>query len=115
MEAASGRVRSYLTALDNGRTAADEQEFLYRVLAAACVCFNELLLVHPYLDGNGHMARAIVWLFVGRYGYIPDGWPVDPRPETLLYMRGIDHFRRNIPETLIHTIAKTLKKVRSVT
>lgn len=55
-------------------------EKLHFIVVVACRLLERFLAVHPYANGNGHMGRFIVWLVLGRYGYWPDDWPVEPRP-----------------------------------
>jgi fido (protein-threonine AMPylation protein) len=57
-----------------------EEQKLLALVAFASSVFVAFLTIHPYVNGNGHMARAIVWCLLGRYGYWPKDWPVDPRP-----------------------------------
>src|SRR5438128_2631504 len=48
--------------------------------AVRCVCalFALVQLVHPYVDGNGHAGRFILWATLGRYGYWLQGLPIEP-------------------------------------
>jgi fido (protein-threonine AMPylation protein) len=50
------------------------------VVAAAAWFFVEYLRVHPYANGNGHLARFIISALMGNYGRWPVRWTVDPRP-----------------------------------
>jgi fido (protein-threonine AMPylation protein) len=54
-------------------------QFTYAI-RLACHLFELLLRIHPYANGNGHMARLAVWAVLGRYGRWPEQWPVEPRP-----------------------------------
>lgn len=47
------------------------------ILSAFLVNF---LTIHPYANGNGHMARLLVWVLLGRFGYWPVDWPLDSSP-----------------------------------
>src|SRR5580658_9409020 len=79
MEALIYRVRSGLAKID---TLTDSlAQFTYSI-RLACNVFELLLLIHPYGNGNGHMARFAVWAILGRYGHWPESWPVEPRPPT---------------------------------
>jgi Fic family protein len=46
----------------------------------ACRVFETFLRVHPFANGNGHAARFLIWAILGRYGYWPTNWPIEPRP-----------------------------------
>lgn len=78
-------VRAGLAALDEQHQKPASQVSpemnLYMTVALACAVFERFLLVHPFADGNGHAARFVVWAVLGRYGYWPDGWPIDPQPD----------------------------------
>lgn len=50
------------------------------VVAVACEVFDVFLAIHPYANGNGHIARLIVWALLGRHGYWPHGFTIEPRP-----------------------------------
>ena len=38
------------------------------------------LTIHPYANGNGHMARLLVMAMLGRFGILPKTWTIDDRP-----------------------------------
>lgn len=57
--------------------AAAALELLVKILAEALAAF---LLIHPYANGNGHMARLMVWILALSHGQTPYTWPVDERP-----------------------------------
>jgi fido (protein-threonine AMPylation protein) len=59
-----------------------------------------VLGVHPYANGNGHAARFIVWAILGRYGYWPYRWPIEPRPPDPPYSELIYDYRSGNPEPL---------------
>ena len=40
----------------------------------------EFLRVHPYANGNGHMARFIIFALLANYGIWPKKWPLDESP-----------------------------------
>jgi len=54
-----------------------EQKLAYAVIFA-CSIFVTFLQIHPYANGNGHAARLVVWAILGRYGYWPKSWPIEP-------------------------------------
>jgi hypothetical protein len=59
-----------------------------------------VLGVHPYANGNGHAARFIVWAMLGRYGYWPRRWTVEPRPLDPPYSQLIANYRSGDPGPL---------------
>ena len=77
-------VQQGLAALDAGDALPEAQlpktdRVLYAV-AFACRVLERLLQIHPYANGNGHAARFVVWAILGRYGYWPYRWTIEPRP-----------------------------------
>lgn len=70
---------------------------LLNTVAFACGVFEELLRIHPYMNGNGHAARFVVWVILGRYGYFPEAFPIDPRPDYPLYTQAIVEYRNGNP------------------
>lgn len=55
-------------------------ERLKRVVAASSRFFELLLRIHPYANGNGHIARMFLVGLLRRYGYRIKGFPVFERP-----------------------------------
>lgn len=108
----AGLIRGGISALDLARQVPDgqlprEQKVLY-VVIFACRIFELFLRVHPYADGNGHAARFIVWAILGRYGYWPKRWPLDPRPPDPPYSELIRQYRSGNRERLEAYILSTL-------
>jgi fido (protein-threonine AMPylation protein) len=79
MEEIRTQVWQGLLALDADSSLSQKDRLQYMV-ALACSTFVNFLTVHPYVNGNGHAGRLIVWCILGRYGYLPKNWPVEPRP-----------------------------------
>lgn len=74
----------------------------------ACRAFVAFLTVHPYANGNGHMGRFLVWMILGRYGYWPRHWPVDPRPPDPPYTEMITRYRNGENEPLERYVLQQL-------
>lgn len=79
----AGRIRSGLDALDQlhapGSAALPVQKLMSAV-AFVSNAFVHFLEIHPYANGNGHAARLLTVVVLGRYGYWPSGFTVEPRP-----------------------------------
>jgi fido (protein-threonine AMPylation protein) len=50
------------------------------IVGVACQVFDLFLQIHPFANGNGHASRFIMWAILGRYGFWPVRWSVEPRP-----------------------------------
>lgn len=70
------------------------------VVRWACAAFTSYLTVHPYVDGNGHTARALLWVLLHRFGYVPNLFTIDPRPSVPDYAQAIYKHRRGDREDL---------------
>ena len=55
---------------------------LFEAVQFACFLFDLILRIHPFADGNGHVARTAVWAVLGHQNIWLDRhkWPVEPRP-----------------------------------
>ena len=60
----------------------------------SCRIFVEFLQIHPYANGNGHMARFIIWTILGKFNLWPKSWPIDPRPPHPEYIKFITEYRK---------------------
>ncbi len=75
------------------------EKLLYAVIFASKV-FEFFLRIHPYVNGNGHAARFLVWAILGRYGYWPRRWTIDPKPADPPYTPLIREYRDGNKEPL---------------
>lgn len=71
-----------------------EETKLYFAVRTAASLFQEFLTIHPYANGNGHVARFLVWLLLGRYGYWPETWTIEPQPAMPGYSFALYSHRR---------------------
>ena len=85
-----------------------QESKLYFAVVVAARAFQEFLTIHPYANGNGHMARFLVWLLLGRYGYWPRSWTIDPQPNVAGYSGAIFQHRRHQPRPLEQLILEAL-------
>jgi hypothetical protein len=63
--------------------------------------FNTLLLIHPYANGNGHMARFMAVAVFLRYGLRPRRWPINARPADPPYSELIRRYQHGDTEGFI--------------
>lgn len=77
------RIRRGLDALDafHARNDISDRNKILASVQLACGVFDSFLAIHPYANGNGHIARLIVWALLGRHGYWPHRWTIEPRPD----------------------------------
>jgi hypothetical protein len=71
----------------------NSQKVLY-IVTLACRIFVNFLSIHPYANGNGHMARFSLVAILARYGLGLTNWAVDPRPPDPPYSELIYKHRR---------------------
>ena len=87
-------------------SASDKLVSYVRFVAALFVYFLE---VHPYANGNGHTARTIVLLLLGRINIYPrQAWTIEPRPADPPYTNLISRYRSGDQDPLVRFIIKAL-------
>lgn len=53
---------------------------LSRLVSLAASALVRFFSIHPYMNGNGHMGRLIVWILLARYGRLPTRWTLHKSP-----------------------------------
>jgi hypothetical protein len=74
-------------------TVMSDAEKLVRCAQLLAALFVYFLEIHPYVNGNGHMARLLVIAGFKRQGYYAARWPLHPRPQDPPYSRLIANYR----------------------
>jgi Fic/DOC family len=69
--------------------------YVLKVIQVVAYFFVTFLTIHPYANGNGHMARLLVVLLLSRYGIHAPKFSVHPRPQDPPYSDAIYRYRRN--------------------
>jgi hypothetical protein len=96
MQELSRIIRETLTTLDARHATAGQvlsAQSIQYIVAVACRIFDFFLRIHPYVNGNGHIARFLIWAILGRYNCWPTKWPVEPRPNDPSYTQRILAYR----------------------
>lgn len=52
---------------------------LLKFVSVLADVLEQFLTIHPYMDGNGHCARLLVWVMMARAGYTPTNWSIDAK------------------------------------
>lgn len=89
-------------------TAVAPHERLVAAVALACQVFELVLRIHPYVNGNGHVARFVLLAILGRYGYWPRALTIDPRPGHPGYLAMIIAYRDGDPRPLEEFILRSI-------
>jgi fido (protein-threonine AMPylation protein) len=83
---------------------ADQPDKLYRIVQLAAALFVYFLQIHPFVNGNGHMARFFLVAFLSRYGVFLSKFPLHPRPPDPPYSECIARYRRGDRRPLEHFV-----------
>lgn len=90
-------VAQLISELDGLQTTIEERAFDEEVLKVAAYMHCEIIRIHPFVNGNGRIARTCINYFAARYGYFPV--PLErPKGEyieanrTWLQQKRIEHF-----------------------
>jgi hypothetical protein len=81
---------------------------ILNAVIVACRIQEMVFRIHPYKNGNGHMARFVIWSVCGRYGYWPKRWIVEPRPPDPPYTQLIVEYRNGNPEPLEQFVLQSI-------
>ena len=84
------------------------QRKLHYLVVFVSRMFVQFLTIHPYVNGNGHIARLMVWAVLGRFGYWPNRWQIEPRTEDPEYITTIRAYRSGQPQRLEHYILRCI-------
>jgi fido (protein-threonine AMPylation protein) len=112
------RMKELAAEIDHAVTQADRMfvssafgahEKLLHVVGLACQVFDLFLQVHPYANGNGHAARFITWAILGRYGFWPVRWTIEPRPADPPYTPLLRQHRAGDRQPLVEFVLNCIK------
>lgn len=87
----------------------DEPSKLLAHVRVVVALFVEFLEIHPYANGNGHMARFLMLALFGRHDIYPSkAWSIDPRPADPPYTNLIKAFRQGNEDPLVLHVINSL-------
>jgi len=58
----------------------EKLRLLTHVVNLCATTLERFLTIHPYANGNGHIARLLVWILLLRYKFPPVSWTLDQSP-----------------------------------
>jgi Fic family protein len=65
------RLEGYIRHLDGLQSDPESEWFTDQVLTVAAYAHCELIRIHPFVNGNGRLARTVINYFAWRYGFLP--------------------------------------------
>jgi hypothetical protein len=80
----------------HGDTTCPDDDRLIATVEVACRLIAEFLLIHPYANGNGHVARFMLLGILARYGYQMKNFDLHPAPFTPSYSDSIAAYQKSI-------------------
>jgi hypothetical protein len=70
----------------------------YQNLVSASIAFGFFGMIHPFLDGNGHMQRAIFAATITEFGYpLSSRFAIHPRPFDTVFAMMLELFSKGRP------------------
>lgn len=89
-----------------------KRQFLIILLEYISVFYIYFILIHPYVNGNGHTQRFLLWCLLLKYGYLPRNYPIDPRPSDPRYIdtirKYLDGDRASLIEYLLEIVRERI-------
>lgn len=79
-------------------------EKLHRIVQLGVAVFVYFLQIHPYANGNGHLARFFLVAYLARYDVFLARWPMHPRPPDPPYSELIRRYRRGDQVSLVNFV-----------
>lgn len=74
-------IQAIFNAIDAGnKTIVSKKQKIVFAVKAVCRLFVKFLEIHPYANGNGHIARIFIWAFLSNFNIWPTRLPVEPGP-----------------------------------
>lgn len=97
---AKASIKGLVLLMDSPDARISPKEKLKYLITAACSLFSEFLVIHPYANGNGHMARVALTWILSSFGYWLSDFPIEPRPNEPTYSDAISRYQNGDFEPL---------------
>lgn len=69
-----------IDSLDRSRSIVTAPVHVSNAVKLVCSLLNQFFLIHPYVNGNGHVGRALAWTILSRYSYRPKRLHINQSP-----------------------------------
>lgn len=99
---------SWESIIDKAAAFEDKQKKILFLIEYACNLFVKFIWIHPYLNGNGHIARFIVNSFLILNKLRPISFTIEPRPDDFPYIKYTRLFHAGEKKPLMKEILKKL-------
>jgi len=70
-----------------------KQDKLYKTIRLTAALFVYFLEIHPFANGNGHMARFLLISVMAKFNIYPSKFSIHPRPPDPAYTACIKAYR----------------------
>lgn len=94
------------------KTKFDRDSFIF-LLELIAEAYVKLLTIHPYVNGNGHIARFLLWCILLRYNYYPSNYPIEPSPKfkDKRYLETIVNYRKGEKKLIISYFIDIIREI----
>lgn len=89
--------------------ASQREDLLLNLVRFACQAFDVFQRIHPYANGNGHVARFLIWSVLGKYNFWPRRFTIEPRPNEPRFIELIVRHRNGDREPLVEFVLSQLQ------
>lgn len=103
-------IKSRFRVIQRKAQESDESAYILNLIYFSALILYKFLMIHPYVDGNGHISRFIVCGILIPIGLFPQNWTIHPRP-LKDYIKVMKESSENNLDRLVMMIANDFKKI----
>ncbi|MEM9447826.1 MAG: Fic family protein [Cyanobacteria bacterium P01_E01_bin.6] len=103
------RINNGLSLLDEICQTKNYSERLKATNLFACETFVKMTQIHPYVNGNGHIARFMLIAVFKQYGFTVKNFPIDPRPKDSRYIEFLRLYEQGDKKPFLLWIAQHIE------